>query len=292
VDQSMFLYSGTLELDPVLDVRRQQVQARRREPEAKGDSWLDDLEVALDLDLARNAAVQVEMPLDDSFGALYASLATVLLEARLDGELQLGLKQGELGMQGEVQPTWGRADILGARFELDGGTVAFAGGSPYDPILDLHAVHSAGAYGEVTVDITGTLDELGLSFGSELHPDELDIISILVLGKPVNELSAGEGEGDELSMVAGALLGELERMGGGAQVVDTLEIDATQVKGGKALGDDVFLTVAFKNDADQEDGENNIETTVDWTISRRLNAEFVTGDQGASSADIYWTWRF
>jgi hypothetical protein len=41
-----------------------------------------------------------------------------------------------------------------------------------------------------------------------------------------------------------------------------------------------------------DEGENITEITVDWTITRAWNAEFVTGDQGASSADLYWTWRF
>ncbi len=292
-DDAMWLYSGTLRLDPMIRIRRDLEDPFLRVAPVQS-SWTDQLDVQLDLDLQRHTTVQVEMPLDDTFGALYASLASILLEARLDGLLQVSFQQGELSLLGEVEPVWGRADIFGARFSLDSGTVSFVGDDPFDPILQIPAVHDAGLYGEVAVDISGSLDELGLEFRSEEYLDETDVAAILVLGRPMSELSGGEGESNAqlLAIASSVLFGELERQGSSGRFFDMFELGAGGVKGGWALGDDVFLTVGYNPNAEVEEGENITEATVDWRISPAWSTEFVTGDQGTSSADLYWTWRF
>ncbi len=292
LDDAMFLYSGTLELDPRLQIHRGLAAAPLKpvpEPPVYSDMLVD-----LRLDLARATTVKVEMPFDDKLGALWASALSIALEARLDGLLDVGFHHGQLTVLGEVEPVWGRADILGSRFALGDGVISFVGDDPFDPILRLEAVHNAGAYGEVAVDITGSLGEMGLGFRSESYPDETDIVSILLLGAPLGELSSGQAQGNAslLSIASGVLMGELERQGGGGHIVDMVEIGGGSYKAGRAFGDDIFLTVALEPGAEVEAGENITEVTMDWTISRAWNAEIVTGDQGTSSADLYWTWRF
>jgi hypothetical protein len=292
LDRNMFLYSGTLDLDPRLSIQRQGMQPVA-EPEVLRPFY-QDMSVDLRLDLARSAAVQVEMPFDDTLGAVWASALTIAIETRVDGQLAVRLDDGELGLLGEVEPTWGRADILGARFALGEGTITFAGGDPFDPILNLEAVHSTARYGDVAVDITGSLADMGLAFRSDDYPDETDIVSILLMGAPLSELDGNGGTpgGALFGAALGAVVGELESQGSGTHLVDMVELDSESVKLGRAFGDDIFVTLEREPGAEVDEGENITEITVDWTITRAWNAEFVTGDQGASSADLYWTWRF
>ena len=292
LDDAMFLYSGTLELDPRLQVHRGLAAAPLKE--APAPPFYREMEVDLRLDLARATTVQVEMPFDDKLGALWASALSIVLEARLDGLLDVGYRHGMPTVLGEVEPVWGRADILGSRFALGDGVISFVGDDPFDPILELEAVHNAGSYGDVGVDITGSLADMGLGFRSESYPDETDIVSILLLGAPLSELSSGQAQGNAslLTIASGVLMGELERQGGGGHIVDMVELGGGSAKAGRALGDDIFVTLELAPGAEVDQGENITEVTVDWTISRAWSAEIVTGDQGTSSADLYWTWRF
>ncbi len=295
LDETTWLYSGTLELDPMIQIHRGATDTARVEVD-EGPSWVDALDVELGLDLSRAATVVVEMPFDDTFGALYASLASILIETRVDGLLDVGFEQGELSILGEIEPVVGRADILGARFNLGEGIVSFVGDDPFDPILKLEAVHGNAQYGEVAVDITGSLMDMGLSFRSDDYPDETDIVSILIMGVPASELDEIPAS-SPVAMAANVLLGEFERQGGGGQVLDTFEGELTDdnklaMSAGRSFGDDIFVTVSYDGAAETDEGENRTEITLDWTITRSWSAEFVTGDQGTSSGDLYWTWRF
>ncbi len=298
--QELFLYSGTLDLDPRLRILRTHQQQAVKE--APRPPFYQHMEAHLNLDLARAATVQVEMPFDDTLGALYASALTIVIETRLDGVLEVDFADMQPSLLGEVRPVWGRADIIGARFALGEGVISFVGGDPFDPILNLEAVHSTTRYGDVAVDITGSLADMGLAFRSDDYPDETDIVSILLTGVPLSSGENGAGVNEALYNAAlGAVMGQLESQGGGGHLVDMVEIEAADAdsgrlidsaKAGRAFGDDIFVTLAYSPGAEVDEGENTTEITVDWTISRRWNAEFVTGDQGTSSADLYWTWRF
>ena len=292
LDQNLFLYSGTLDLDPRLRIERSDYSAVVKA--VPPPPFYEDIVVDLDLDLARATTVQVEMPFDDTLGALYASVLTIAIETRVDGMLDVGFEDLELSLLGEVEPVWGRADIMGARFQLGDGIISFVGGDPYDPILQLEAVHSTAQYGDVAVDITGSLADMGLAFRSDDYPDETDIVSILLTGAPLSELDGtGPGVGGALFNAAlGAVMGELESQGGGGHIVDMVELSSDSAKAGRAFGDDIFVTLEYEPGAEIDEGENVTEVTVDWTITRTWNAEIVTGDQGTSSADLYWTWRF
>lgn len=297
-DRAVWLYSGTLELDPALTIHRSVGRDMVRD-KPEGPPWYDDIDVDLDVDLGRSTWVEVRMPLDDRFGSLYATIATMELEAQLDGVLDVGFSGGEPALRGEVEPVRGRAEILGANFDLSEGKISFVGGDPYDPILDVTAVHDAGEYGEVEVDIGGSLEDLDLSFSSEDYPDETDVVSILLLGRPTSELSGEEGQSNDqlLQVAAGALVGELETALGGS-IADMVQVDTTSsgsvgaVRVGYSLGDDVFLILEVRPEASDTEDENLRQATVEWTVSRHWIVEVVTGDRGASSLDLFRTWRF
>jgi len=292
-DDALWLYSGTLDLDRRLHIARGADLLRASVLERP--PWYRDLDVGLSLDLARAATVQVEMPLGGDYGALEASLTSILMEARLDGTLDLGFSGGALSLLGEVRPVFGRADIVGARFSLaDGGTVSFLGDDPYDPALQLSAVHDAGRWGEIAVDIGGTLSDMSLGFACDTYPDPTDIVSILLLGSPLSDLDAGQGQASAgpLAAASSLLLGEIERRSAASRIVDMVEFGGGVYKAGRAVGDDLFVTLAVTPEARVAEGENVTEVKVDWTISRAWSAEFVTGDQGKGSADLVWSLRF
>jgi hypothetical protein len=62
------------------------------------------------------------------------------------------------------------------------------------------------------------------------------------------------------------------------------------VKVGFPLSDKVYLAVERLNPESETD--NMTQASVEWILSRQTYAEVITGDQGKSSGDLYWRWRF
>jgi autotransporter translocation and assembly factor TamB len=135
-----------------------------------------------------------------------------------------------------------------------------------------------------------------LAFSSTDWPDETDIASLLVLGRPLSEAPQGS-DANALALASAVLAGELERTLGGLDV-DMLRIDASSSGGigtaqvGQSIGRRLFLTVAWHPQADPMRGENTLEATVEWTLRRALTLEVRTGDQASSAVHLFRTWRF
>lgn len=296
-DEAMRLTTGALAMDPSIVVHRVRGDSRVEEEEPP---FYQDFSAHVAVSLPpRSTQVLAQVPLDDTFGALYASLATISLDALLGGDVVVGFEDGAMDLEGSLETWLGQAEILGADFDLEeGGTISFTGGDPMNPILDVKAVHRSSGYGDVDVAITGPLETMTPTFSSERYPDLTDIVSILALGRPLSELSGEEGQSNSqlLSVAAGAVMGQLERALGGS-FFDMVQIDAAEsglgtVRVGRSIGRDVFVVLALKPQADVEANENVTEATLEWTISRAWVVGVVTGDQGTSSADVFWTWRF
>ena len=93
-----------------------------------------------------------------------------------------------------------------------------------------------------------------------------------------------------LSTALASLSGQVSRALGGS-LVDEVDWDPDSgVRVGKAIGDSLFLT--YDLNSNPEDDDNINQLTLEWIISPRTYAEFMTGDMAQSSADLYWRWLF
>ncbi|UCF31130.1 MAG: translocation/assembly module TamB domain-containing protein [bacterium] len=95
--------------------------------------------------------------------------------------------------RGEIRVAEGRYRAFGQRLTIERGRLIFAGGPIDDPGLDVRAVRKVG---EVTagVDVRGTLKEPLLTLSSEPPMDQSEILSYLMLGRPMRQASSQEGE--------------------------------------------------------------------------------------------------
>jgi len=292
-DEDLWLSHGSLEIDPMISIKRNNRKIKKVSV-LEEDEWWDQMKVAVITNLNSSVGFLGRIPLDDRFGALYASLTTITLEVDLDGEVESAIHAGEISVVGEVETLGGKAKIFGADFEIDEGTIAFTGGDPQNPIMNLRAEHDAGEYGIVTARIGGTPDAPELTLTSDEYPEDADVAAILMFGAPLSEMSDSQGQNNAflLALAMNSLAGNVERsLGSKLWDIETNEsgaIDAVRV--GFSINDDVFLMLGVNPDA--EDDENIREATVEWTISPQLQAELMTGDRQVGSADVFWTWRF
>ena len=187
-----------------------------------------------------------------------------------------------------------RLKVLTRDFELEEDSfIEFVGKVP-DSQLNLRATYSS-RYGPVTVVVSERMASPSIRFESEVFEDQADILSILVTGKPIAELSTAEGT-QALSGVAGALAGFGTKAFGKYTPFDSLVVDlgddlsSGSAEAGKALGPKVFLVTRFRWGT--EEGENRIEGQLEVQINPRLYLETVMGDRLQGAIQLVWKRQF
>ena len=197
-----------------------------------------------------------------------------------------------MSVDGEVELYDGNLKMFGGTFDIGGGAVTLTGQNYTDPMLDLTAVRNTGRYGDVQVKISGTPAKMDYAFHSDDYPDQADIVSLLLMGKPASEMADSEGESNSQLMSAAlqSMTGQVTRAVGGG-FLGNLEVDSGAVRVGVPLSEKLFLS--YQVDVNAEQGEENRnQANLEWMIQRRMYAEFMAGDASQSSADLYWRWRF
>lgn len=292
--QDAFLPTSDLALDPVLVVHRAAAETKKaRKLVDEGPDIVSEMEVDMKVDLSKGLRLIVDVPLDAQSGAT-AALSTANVDMRLvSPKLAISMAQGEVdpSIAGEVALERGSMTLLGSDFEIaNGSTLNFTGADYANPVLNIEAVRHTGQYGDVAAVVRGTPSSPELEFKSDDYPDQTDIISILVMGKPASELTESEGQAGAGMLMAAASMAAGQALGGASSFLSNVELDEEAVKVGIPLTDKTFLSFERANNAEED--ENVFSVSLEWLINRRMYAEMVTGDRGQSSGDVYMRWRF
>lgn len=167
----------------------------------------------------------------------------VELEMRLDLQLQRTL--GDPRVSGEVEVAAGTVEFQGERFEVRTGTIEYTG-DPNNPRVEITAgadirnrcietdtieevrpsSRFAGDFDDarseiyhVILSVEGRLDTLNVEFESNPYADQRDILSLMLTGCTVDELTASGATQPGLEIALGPLLGQIER-----EVRDVVEL--------------------------------------------------------------------
>lgn len=294
LDERVFMNSRDLALDPKITVLRPQgVGGGAAQDEG---SPFEDLDLDVHLDLHRGLRFRAAVPMDDTMGREVTALSTVRLDAGLASpDLWIQTKDGELVVHGQVELRDGQLTLVGSKFELatdKDNTLNFISDDYLEPTLDITAERGTRSYGTVEAHVTGSPSAPMVAFENPDYPDETDVMSILLFGKPAAELSDSEGQAGAgmLSAAIGMMArNSLSRALGGGNLRTEIAIDGDSFRVGRPLSDRVFATFEYLTQSEEDEG--TFEVTLEWLISRRLYAEVAGGD-GGNSADLYWRWRF
>ncbi len=261
--------------------------------DTEAPSMLDLVDVAVQVDLGtRGVDLKATVPLAEQRD-LVGKASDVTLDGKVGGSLRVRREDGEIDVQGRVEAT-GAVRLLTARFDVEEGTLAFAGGDPLSPAVDFRLRRDSNAYGAVTARVTGTPEDLTVSsLQSDEYEDQTDVIALLLLGRPLSTLDPDQGQSAEalvsqaLYSIAGAQLEQAI----GTELVDSIRYTS---EGGLAvgwsIGNNAFLTVSY--DPLAEENENATEAKLSWFLGPRVEADFSTGNTGASGGWILWKRRF
>ncbi len=157
------------------------------------------------------------------------------LELRVDLKLRNTLADPKVS--GDVEVIDGSVSFQGEKFDVRSGTVRFADrldnpwvdiiagadvrntcrdGEAFDEIssamsLSANVDASRQQYYHITLNARGTLDNLDVHFESSPYADQRDILSMLLTGCTVDQITASSASRPGLEIVLGPLLGRLER---------------------------------------------------------------------------------
>ncbi len=148
--------------------------------------------------------VRVQMGKDvrvDAFG----------LHARIEGGVTTMVRTGATTTgRGELRVAEGRYEAYGQQLEINRGQLLFDNAPLEDPGLDIEARRRIETV-TVGLNVRGTLQEPRLTFFSDPSMPQTQIVSYLLVGKPLNQSAAGDAESisspsDTLALQGGGFL--------------------------------------------------------------------------------------
>lgn len=215
-------------------------------------------------------------------------------EGRLDGRLLLLVpRQDTITAQGEIQFVDGRYRAYGQNLVIRQGRVLYAGGPIDNPAIDVIASRTRGERNEIEVGVrvTGTALSPFVELYSEPAMDEADILSYIIIGRPIDE--AGEGEGVDLYQAAASVAiaggGALaERIGERFDLVEVSiesgeESDDTAIVLGRSLSSRLYVRYVHGILDDTSAVQLRYDLDENWAL------ETETGTRSGAGADITFT---
>ncbi|MFK7765133.1 MAG: translocation/assembly module TamB domain-containing protein [Roseobacter sp.] len=207
------------------------------------------------------------------------------LNVEMDGDLKIGGDTNNIISSGSFDLVRGRLDIIGKRFDLDEGTVEFAGDfTPYILFVTTTEVPD----GTASITVEGPADDPEITFSAVPEVPEDEVLALILFGRYVSELSAFQALqlANGVAQLTGRggvdLIGGLrEGLGLDELDVTTDEAGSTSVSAGKYITDDIYTDVTTNT----EDG-TDISLNIDLTTS--LTGKATVGEDGDSSIGLFF----
>jgi translocation and assembly module TamB len=208
-------------------------------------------------------------------------------EVRGSGRIQKSPREN-INITGTIATVRGTFEVSGRLLTIDQGTLIFAGGGRVNPLLNIRASGKAGDI-TVIVQLNGTLEQPQVSLSSIPPRDESDILSYLLFGRSVNNLSSREGQA--LQRTTTQVVGSLAARGVKDIIGRELSPDIIDVQGtgggfvvGKYVTSRLFLKYEWHYVVD-----NVTQTVLDYQLNRNFSLRSQVGDERNSGLDLFWT---
>lgn len=211
------------------------------------------------------------------------------LNSEWAADIHIGGTTGNPRIEGGITLVRGNLDFAGRSFELQEGRLRFDGGAITNPTINLTA---SGEADDVTVNIavTGTGENPDIAFSSTPNLPQDEIMSRILFGNSVGELSAIQAVQlaaslNSLSSSGGGLnpLGVLQQSSG----IDRLRIldsddetgRGTSLAAGQYISNDVYVEIIT-------DARGHTATQIEISLTKALSVLSQVGSFGGSSANL------
>lgn len=215
------------------------------------------------------------------------------LESEWEAALRVGGTSAAPSVTGEARVVRGTYSFAGKRFDLTRGVVRFRGGPIGDPELDIAATTTTQGI-TATITIGGSAQQPQLTFTSTPNLPQDEVLSRLLFGSSVTNLSATE------AIQLAAALNSLRGSGGGGlnplgklrsvTGIDRLRIlgadqatgRGTALAAGQYLTDDIYIEIIT-------DARGFTATQLEIALSRALSLLSSTGSFGGSNVNLRYS---
>lgn len=193
-------------------------------------------------------------------------------------------------LSGTVETVRGFASVYGKKFELTQGQVTFPGTPEINPQLDVTVTRKVSDY-VVTIHAGGKALQPEIMMSSTPALEQMDILSLLVVGKTTDKLTSSEQGSfskQAQQLAAGVVASELEGVLGDSLGLDTVELTAESAKVGRYVTQDLFLS--YERGLGGKDTGNTIGA--EYSLSRRMKLKGTSSDTGETAVDFFWRLDF
>jgi autotransporter translocation and assembly factor TamB len=210
----------------------------------------------------------------------------------ISGDLQLSKDlQQPFIVSGGMTMVRGFTTVYGKKFVMKEGQVTFTGSPEINPFVNITITHTVSSY-LVTIHVDGRARQPQITFSSTPELDQSDILSLLIVGKTMEQLTSSEHASlsSQLGGAAGGLVaGRLQEAIGGALGLDTLTISPGDSSGaaGVSVGQYVTQDLYMSYEVGAGKGAGN-RVGVEYSINRHLKLKGSTSDKGDSAIDVLW----
>jgi len=214
-------------------------------------------------------------------------------ELDLTGELALRKQPMQpAAVVGSAEIVRGSYYFQQKRFEVRRGSATFDGGTTIDPLLDVVAAHRVRDV-TILIFVTGRASAPKLRIGSEPALSQSDALAYLLLGRPANQIGAGNQAGMESAAAAlatGIAAAQIGQMLAEALPIDSVDVTIDEsgkpadIKVGKYITDRVFVRYGRTLGAEPED-QVGVELRINdnWSVGTDVSTDDSAG------ADLIWS---
>ncbi len=172
--------------------------------------------------------------------------------------------------------------------------MAFTGTSPIDPSLDIVARYTLPQY-QVDVAIGGTVRTPTLTLRSDPQLAQVDILSLLLFGKPADRLDDGEKrslQSQAVQTAAGYVASELRQAVAEWLSVDNLAFDVGESLGESRIGVEKYVSEDMFVSFSRQLGKPGWELSIEYQLAPNWQLETSTTSQGNNAIDLFWQERY
>jgi translocation and assembly module TamB len=218
----------------------------------------------------------------------------------LSGDLTVTKElRGPFVLSGTVETVRGFASYYNQKFVLEQGRVTFTGSPEINPMLDVIVTREVSSY-VVSINVSGRAISPQLHLSSTPDLPQADIVTLLILGKTTDRLTAAEGGGlsnGAQQIISGAAAGELEQLLAKPLGLDTVEVQtgdklgSGRVNVGRYITQDIFLSYERQVGKPSENSVGHTsgnKVGVEYSLNRHLKLKGSSSDTGDSAFDILW----
>jgi translocation and assembly module TamB len=150
---------------------------------------------------------------------------TPLAKVTLTGGIRVVGTTARFGVLGRLEALpGGELELAGVRYDLDRCVISFQNPERMEPQLDIQA-HTTVQNFEISVGLRGTLDRMTPTFTSNPPLPEMDIISLLSVGRKADEAASGQAGAVASSFFTDQITGAVTQRARTLLDVDQLRVD-------------------------------------------------------------------